>query len=75
MSSSAQTLPACSAATLAYIESETADVIAQLEVHLGTTLGEEGRSLIVSICILQETSNAARELREAVKYGAANCWN
>jgi hypothetical protein len=74
MSSSAQTLPACSAATLAYIESETADVIAQLEVHLGVTLGEEGRSLLVDLCLMNETSNAARELREAVGYGAAN-WN
>ncbi|MBC7933155.1 MAG: hypothetical protein H7Z38_21540 [Rubrivivax sp.] len=72
---SGQTLPACSAATLRFIEREAADVIARVEAHLGVTLGAEGRALLVDLCLINETSSAARELRETVKCGDVNCWN
>lgn len=63
------TLPDCSARTLDFIERETADVVARSEALLGVTLAPEGRAYLVDLCLINETCNAARELRALVGIG------
>ncbi len=73
---SQQTLPECSAHTLAFIERESADVVEQAEAHLGVTLTPEGRAYLVDLCLIEETRKAVRLLPAAASDASlfANGW-
>lgn len=50
---------------LSFIERETDTVVAHVE-SFGTPVTAEGRCLLISLCLINETQSTARELRERV---------
>lgn len=59
------TLPIESARTLDLIEAETESVVAHVEAF-GVEVTPGRRAFLVSLCLINETGRAARELRERV---------
>ena len=62
------TLPPESAATLNYIERESADVIAETETVLGLTLPPDARARLIDYCFFLDTAKNARALRASVSH-------